>query len=175
MKLINHLKDTEYPFTHITCVRDISRGVIINKEGKVAILKTVTNDMFVRDCYELPGGGVNEGESFIDAFKREAIEETGYEVNNIQEIGDVIDYYNLIERENHNHYFLGFATRHLGRKLEEYEKSMIQDLLFVSIDEAIDLFDHKMFGPVGVLIRQRELPILKIAKEMLKEYKNPLE
>ena len=167
MKLINHLQDTQYPFTRITVVRDVARGVIVNDEGKVAILKTVTDGFFVRDCYELPGGGVNQGESFLDAFKREAIEETGYEVKDIQEIGDVIDYYNKIERENHNHYFLAHTSRYIGRKLEDYEQSMIQDLLFVSIDEAIDLFEHKMFGPVGILIQQRELPILKIAKEML--------
>ena len=157
MKLINHLQDTQYPFTRITVVRDVARGVIVNSEGKVAILKTVTDGFFVRDCYELPGGGVDQGESFLDAFKREAIEE----------IGDVIDYYNKIERENHNHYFLAHTSRYIGRKLEDYEQSMIQDLLFVSIDEAIDLFEHKMFGPVGILIQQRELPILKIAKEML--------
>ena len=167
MKLINHLKDTEYPFTRISCIREIARGVIINDKGEVAILKTVSNDIFVRDCYELPGGGVNEKESLIDAFKREAIEETGYEVKDIQDIRDVIDYYNLIERENHNHYFLAHTSRFIGRKLEDYEQSLIQELLFVPIDEAIDLFTNKMFGPVGVLIKQRELPILNIAKAML--------
>ena len=169
MKLINHLKDTEYPFTRITCVREIARGVIVNDKNEIAILKTVSNDIFIRDCYELPGGGVNEGESLIDAFKREAIEETGYSVKDIQEIGDVIDYYNLIERENHNHYFLAYTDQFIGRKLEDYEQSLIQELLFVPIDKAIDLFTHKMFGPVGILVKQRELPILKIAKTMLEK------
>ena len=144
----------------------------LNEKNEVAILKVYSNDIFgIRDCYELPGGGVQEGESFLEAFKREAVEETGYEVNNIEEIGDVIDYYNFISRENHNHYFLGHTCAFKGTHFDEYEKTMIQKLLFVPIDEAIRLFTYEMFGPVGKLISQREKPVLELAKEMI-ERKN---
>lgn len=173
MKLINRLEDTQFEKKEITHTREISRGVILNEKNEVAILKLYANDKFgLRDCYELPGGGVKEGESFLDAFKREAIEEVGYEVEVISEIGDVIDFYNLINRENHNHYFLGKTTKYLGIQMEEYEKTMIQKIEFVPIDIAIDLFEHRMFGHVGILVQQRELPILKIAKTMIESLKN---
>lgn len=170
MKLISHLPDNQYPFEGLTHVREVARGVILNDKDEVAILKLHSDDNFgTRDCYELPGGGVKEGESFIEAFQREAIEETGFKVRIIEEIGDVIDYYNLIHRENHNHYFLGRTTEFLGLKLEEYETHMIQELLFVPIDKAIELFSTQMFGGVGKLVQQRELPILKLAKSIIEK------
>lgn len=168
MKLINQLEDTQYEFKGITHTREIARGVIFNDKKEVAILKVYSDDRFgIRDCYELPGGGVEPGEKFEDAFKREMLEETGYEVNDIEEIGDVIDYYNEICRENHNHYFLGHAVAFKGTHMEAYEVGMIQKVCWVPIDEAIRRFKDDMFGPVGKLISQREKPVLELAKEML--------
>lgn len=173
MKVIARLQDNVYENKGITHTREISRGVILNEKNQIAILKLYSEDIFgIRDCYELPGGGVKESESFIDAFKREAIEEVGFEVEVLDELGDVIDFYNLIQRENHNHYFLGKTTKFLGLKQEQYEQQMIQQILWVSIDDAIDIFTHKMFGGVGALVQQRELPVLKLAKSRIKAYKN---
>ena len=173
MKLINKLQDTEFEFKETTHTREIARGVIFNDKKEVAILKVYNeSEKFgTRDCYELPGGGVEPGESLEEAFKREMLEETGYEVNDAEEIGDVIDYYNAIGRENHNHYFLGHATTFKGTSLLDYETKVIQKIMFVPIDEAIRLFTYEMFGPVGKLISQREKPVLELAKEMI-ERKN---
>jgi 8-oxo-dGTP pyrophosphatase MutT (NUDIX family) len=35
-------------------------------------------------CWAVPGGGVDEGESFIEAARREILEETGYRLAEIQ-------------------------------------------------------------------------------------------
>lgn len=173
MPKVLHFKDNQYEFKGITHTREISRGVIFNDEYKVAIIKLYSNDIFgIRDCYETPGGGVKPGETHEEAIKREAIEEVGYEVEVIQELSTVIDYYNLIQRENHNHYFLAKAKKYVGSNREEYENKMFQGIEFVSIDEAIDKFTNKMFGKTGLLVQQRELPILKEVKIILDNMKN---
>lgn len=166
-KVFNFI-DSEYEFKGTTHTREISRCVVLNNDNKVAVLKIYSNDEFgLRDCYELPGGGVKTGETFEQAVIREAREETGYEVEIIDHIADVNDFYNLIYRENHNHYYLCRTIEYVGEEKEQYEKSLIQGIEFVDIDEAIMLFESKMFGGVGRLVKQRELPILKLAKQLI--------
>lgn len=61
-----------------------ARGIIENENGEIAVFnKRVKNE------YKLPGGGVDDGELPIDAFKRESMEETGCEIGNIELIGEI--------------------------------------------------------------------------------------
>ena len=53
---------------------------------------------------------------------------------------------------------------------EEYEKKVIQEIVFVPIDDAIKLMEQVQDDGVGLLIKQRELPILKLAKEYIDEH-----
>ncbi|MBE6068537.1 MAG: NUDIX domain-containing protein [Clostridium lundense] len=48
-------------------------GIVINNEGKVAVIKTPAG-------YFLPGGGMENGESHKECIEREFIEETGYKI-----------------------------------------------------------------------------------------------
>ena len=52
-----------------------ARGIVIREDGKIAIFnKSNKNE------YKLPGGGLEGEEEPEEAFKREALEETGCEV-----------------------------------------------------------------------------------------------
>ncbi len=63
------------------------KTVIVNKEGKILLLKRAINDKTNPGAYDLPGGGLEKGETIELALKREIEEETG--IKNIS-IGDVI-------------------------------------------------------------------------------------
>lgn len=84
------LEDNEYPKQKLTHVRKIARAVVLSKEGKIAIIHLKRNDIFGDyDYYELPGGGVDVGESLEDAAIREIEEEVGVVAKIITPLGNL--------------------------------------------------------------------------------------
>ncbi|MCD8203510.1 MAG: NUDIX hydrolase [Coprobacillus sp.] len=175
MKLLYKLEDSIYPYMGFTHTRDISRCVLLNKEGKILLNHLVGDDKFGhRDYYELPGGGKEKGESLQAALKREIREECGYLIkdDSIIELGRVIDAYNLINRVNNNHYYLCYIDTQCEKKLLEYEKALIYEQVWVSIDEAISLYEgvDTLSSPLATLVINRELPILKLVRDKYRDH-----
>jgi 8-oxo-dGTP diphosphatase len=55
-------------------------AVILNEKKEILVVDA-------NGTYYLPGGGIDEGENEIEALKREAIEETGYQIHDFEYIG----------------------------------------------------------------------------------------
>lgn len=171
MKNVFHFEDFIYPYQGVNHRRTIVRAVVINNKNEVALNHVVSDDKIGhRDCYELPGGGKKKEETLHEGVLREVKEETGYQCHIITFLGKVIDYYNYIKRENHNFFYLLKADEFVGKQQEEYEKRVIQEMIFVPFDEAIRLMEQVKDDGVGLLVTQRELPIVKLAKEYLYEH-----
>ncbi len=169
MKLLYSLKDNQFPDNGYNHTRSIVRAIVYNDKKEIALNYLLSDDKFGhRDYLETPGGGVEKGETLITALKRELREELGAEVDNIEEIGRVEDYYNLIYRKNNNHYYLCHLTSLHEKHLTEKEKVWIQEVKWLDIDEAIRLMDNTKRTNISTLVINRELPILKIAREKLK-------
>ena len=162
MKLILKLEDSEYPFNGFTHTRPIARAILMDKEGKIAIHRIFRDDKFCRQGYfETPGGGIDEGETPEEACKRECREEIGCEIEVIKEIAIIEDAYNLIGRKNINHYFLAMEKNLGKRHFESEGDQYIQETLWVDLGEAIALYEAMPNEKVSLLVKQRELPILK--------------
>ena len=64
--------------------------VVLNKENKVFVAKRIDNPM---NFWQMPQGGVDDGENFLDAAYRELEEETGIkDIELIQEIEGIMTY-----------------------------------------------------------------------------------
>ena len=60
-------------------------AVMENSHKQVAVIKTQIG-------YFLPGGGVEMDEAEVEALKREVLEETGYQISVLSEIGMALEY-----------------------------------------------------------------------------------
>lgn len=145
------------------------RGIII-KDGKVAMMHSLKYDY-----YKLPGGGIEEGESYEDTLVREVKEESGLVVkkNSIQEFG----YVRRIEKGKiedifiqENFYFLCDVEETVQiQELDDYEEEEGFTLEFVIPEHAISVNENADHGDktesqtfAGMILREnRVLEIIK--------------
>ena len=165
-----HLTDDQYPYQGVDHVRPIARGIVLDEHGNVAIHHIYRDDKFCDQWYyETPGGGVDEGETFEQALIRECSEEIGYEVEIVCPLCDVVDFYNLIKRENHNRFFLARRTKEVGRHFASKGDLYIKETLYLPIDEVLRRYEEQDDTLVAGLVKRRELLALDLAKqEMLR-------
>ena len=168
-ELYLELADAEWPFEYTDHDRQIVRAIVFDSEGFLYFVRAERNDAFGRaTLIETSGGGVEPGEELESAVRRELKEELGAEVEVVSKIGVVSDYYNLIHRHNINNYYLcralSFGERHLmPDEIEDFHLSTLR----LSFSEAVAEYEKRACTPIGRLIANRELPVLRRAGKML--------
>lgn len=168
-KIYLELEDREFPFSYTDHDRKIVRAIVFDEEKKFYFVRIHRDDSFGKaTLIETSGGGVEKGEDLETAIQRELKEELGAEVEILQEIGIVSDYYNHVHRHNINHYFL-CKVRSFGEKnLMPYEiRDFYMESLKLSYEEAIREYEKCSNTKLGRLIAQREVPVLEEVKKML--------
>lgn len=168
-ELYLELQDTEWPFTGTDHDREIVRAIVVDKLGNYYFMRAERDDDFGKaTIIETAGGGVELGEDLLEAIKRELKEELGAEVDVLCEIGVVSDYYNLIRRHNINNYYLckakSFGDTHMTQdEIERFHLSTLK----LSYEDAVKEYEKCADSMLGRLIANRELPIVRRAKELL--------
>lgn len=139
--------------------REAVRGIVRDEDNLIATL--YKNDRY----YALPGGGVDAGEAFTDAFIRECKEEIGGEIDTPIEVGITIEYLPERQVENITHVFITTALSK-GEPMivgdeDESEKACV--VKWVDRDEVINIIEE-MLKPTLEEKRfrlERDLVILK--------------
>lgn len=163
------LQDNEWPYDYTDHDRQIVRAIIFDDYGYYYFVRVMRDDDFGKaELIETSGGGVENGEDLIMAVKRELKEELGAEVDIICKIGVVSDYYNRIHRHNINNYYLcricSFGDKHLTKdEMEWFHLSTLK----MKYEDAVREYEKCSDTKIGRLIANRELPILKRAKELV--------
>jgi 8-oxo-dGTP diphosphatase len=122
--------------------REASRGIVLLNDK--IILMNVSN----KGYYKLPGGGTEKSESPEATFVREVKEETGYEIEATNYMGDVLEFRFFKEKQEgfmqQSHCFVGKAIseHQYATNLDEYENIDGFETLVVSIDEVKNYFNN---------------------------------
>lgn len=163
------LQDTEWKLEYIDHDRQIARAIVFDAAGYYYFVRAVRDDDFGKaTLIETAGGGVESGEELTSTIRRELKEELGAEVDILCKIGVVSDYYNLIHRHNINNYFLckiaSLGEKHLTRdEVESFHLSTLK----LSYEEAVREYERCSVTKLGRLVANRELPILRRAREIV--------
>lgn len=146
--------------------RPSARGIII-REGKIAMVHSLKYDY-----YKFPGGGIDSGESNLDALMREVEEETGLIVipESIQEYGLVLrkekgKFEDIFIQENF-FYFCDVEKEAASQKLDDYEADEEFVLEWVKPELAIEAnlhHDHKdKVSNIAIHMMEREANVLSL-------------
>ena len=165
-------QDDQFPFLGVKENRLVARAIVLDESNHVALHTIRRFDFgmpYEQVYFETPGGGVDEGESPEQAAARECEEELGYEIEVLCPIGIVDDYYNVICRHNINYYFLARRKKKVGVHFVSQGDTLIQETNYYPISEAIALVEGQDDKFISGLVRQRELPILCLAKQIMGE------
>lgn len=163
------LNDNEWELDYIDHDRRIVRAVVFDDFGYFYFVRANRDDDFGKaELIETSGGGVEPDEELESALVRELDEELGAKLEVICKIGVVDDFYNLIHRHNINNYYLCRAVSFGEKNLTEDEiKCYHLSTLKLTYDEAVAEYERCRYTPVGRLVYNREMPILRAAKEIL--------
>lgn len=119
-------------------VRLGARGIIINSEGKIAIL-----NKFNKNEYKLVGGGIDDGETPEEAFKRESLEETGCNIEIVKSLGIIEEHKSLDNFKQISYLFVAkVINNNHNLNLTEKEKDEGARLLWVDANEALNLITN---------------------------------
>ena len=164
MRLLFEMDKKDYGGCTHSFARDSARSIII-RDGKIAMIHSLKYDY-----YKFPGGGIEPGESVVDALIRETAEETGLTVipESIREYGYVHRIQkSMVEEDEYfvqdNYYYLCNAEDSVRpQKLDDYESDEHFTLEYVIPETAILSNRAKDHGPKDPVMLEREARVLEM-------------
>ncbi|PYI56941.1 NUDIX domain-containing protein [Paenibacillus flagellatus] len=139
-------------------VRKAARAVVFDLSGRIALLYAE------KDRYhKLPGGGIEPGETVVEALRRELLEETGSQIEVLREIGAVIEYR---DKQQLLQLSYGYVVQAVGGHVlptwTDEERNDGMALLWTDAAEAIRLLGNdRPASYTGKFIRERDLLLLQ--------------
>jgi 8-oxo-dGTP diphosphatase len=158
MKLLAIYDDPFYADEGIDSLRFTARVFLRDEVNRFAFLRIFGEDGFGhRNHLESAGGGVEEGESFLQAAQREVMEELGVVAQDFDLIGLVIDEYHLLKRMTCSVYFAArLVSKNGPTNRTEEEKLLIAKIEWLTPDEVMKILSVAV-SPVDNLVHRREL------------------
>ena len=143
-------------------VRKATRAIVFDKDRLIALIHATKTF-----CYNLPGGGLEEGEDYEDAVKRECKEEIGCDIEIEKEFGTIVEYRKEWEMKQISYCYI---AKVVGEKsetnLDQYEIDEGYETIWLPLNEAIEkIKESKPNIYEGQYVVSRSLAFLEAAKK----------
>lgn len=158
-------------------VSDVSKGIDVSsfreREAARAILFDEDNlvpIMFVsnHNYHKLLGGGIDEGETILEALDREILEEVGSTIKVLGDVGKILEYREKFNLKQISHCFFGDVISKGEPNLDQHELDRGFQVKWVNLDEAISLLETDEPSTYeGSIIQKRDLIFLRTCKDLI--------
>lgn len=144
-------------------VRKAARGILLHK-GKIALLYVSKNNY-----HKLPGGGINNGETNEEAFKREVLEEVGCKCIIKDEGPITLEYRDQYKMVQISYIFLAEVDGKIGQSsLEQGEIDEGFQLVWVPIEKVESILSKdKPLDYQGMFVHFRDPKIFEFYEKIL--------
>lgn len=132
----------------------VARTLVFNEHDQVLLLTRSKTDEHAPGRLDLPGGSVENGEGFVEAAARETHEEVGISipVNEFQLVYAGTGKSHNSRKTIHRLLFTARTSETTVQLSDEHS-----DYEWVSLDEAIERFQHEFYTPGMQMVLQRQL------------------
>jgi 8-oxo-dGTP pyrophosphatase MutT (NUDIX family)/uncharacterized membrane protein YoaK (UPF0700 family) len=146
-------------------IREASRAVVLDTEGKVALLH-VSRDGY----YKLPGGGLKEGEEKEAALERECLEEIGVAVEVVSELGIVTEYrkFSNLKQVSYCYFARSVGDMQAPQFTKHEQERGFEPPVWVTFEEALDFLKKSKASTIEgrEYIVPRDIVILEVAQKI---------
>lgn len=162
MDLLLEIKTENIPDESILEPREAVRAVVFDENGLMPLIFASKYNF-----YKIPGGGIERNENKEQALIREALEESGSEIQITGEIGKVVEYRLQFNQKQISYCYLGKVISKNKTTFTEKELSEGFELIWTTLDDAITKIknEHPQ-NYQGKFVQKRELAILQKVKEL---------
>ena len=130
----HRIADQEVDFS----TRPTVRGVIFDENNTICI-RTMKGSGF----FFLPGGGIEDNESEVEALKRECLEEVGCNIVDIEKIGTVTEHRDEVKEKRTNECFTAHVIGEKSEPTLAIGDEQGFDVIWVNIQEAITILENQ--------------------------------
>ena len=110
-----------------------ARGIVIRNDGKIALQYKEKKNQ-----YKLVGGGIENNEEPSIAFKREALEEAGCEIDIVKKLGIIEEYRGFLNLKQISHVFVANAINNINTlNLTEKEINEGAKIIWINPKDAL--------------------------------------